>query len=219
MKYRCLALDHDDTLVDSTATVNYPAFLKTLDLIRPEVKKPTLKEFFKMNFDPGFNGLCRDIYEFNDDEMKIEFEVWLDHIMKCPPPVYEGMTDLVNRFRAEGGIICVVSHSMDVNILRDYRVAGLEPPDRIFAWDDDETKRKPSPWAFDEIKRIYGIDYSEILMIDDMRSGLDMAKKRNVDFVAVGWSHTDIPEIEEYMKRECENYCETPKDLERFIFG
>ena len=28
LKYRCLVLDHDDTTVDSTATVHYPCFVE-----------------------------------------------------------------------------------------------------------------------------------------------------------------------------------------------
>ena len=34
-KYPCLVLDHDDTLVQSESTVNYPAFLKALEALRP----------------------------------------------------------------------------------------------------------------------------------------------------------------------------------------
>ena len=30
MRYQCLVLDHDDTVVNSTATINYPAFVQTL---------------------------------------------------------------------------------------------------------------------------------------------------------------------------------------------
>ena len=35
MKYKCLILDHDDTIVDSTRTVNFPAFLDSLSKLRP----------------------------------------------------------------------------------------------------------------------------------------------------------------------------------------
>ena len=37
MKYKCLILDHDDTIVDSTRTVNFPAFLDSLSKLRPGV--------------------------------------------------------------------------------------------------------------------------------------------------------------------------------------
>ena len=36
LKYQCLVLDHDDTVVNSTVSVNFPAFLDTLRILRPE---------------------------------------------------------------------------------------------------------------------------------------------------------------------------------------
>ena len=35
MKYPCLVLDHDDTVVQSEATINYPFFVYILDQYRP----------------------------------------------------------------------------------------------------------------------------------------------------------------------------------------
>jgi phosphoglycolate phosphatase/pyrophosphatase PpaX len=35
LKYKCLVLDHDDTVVQSEATVNYPCFLLALEKFRP----------------------------------------------------------------------------------------------------------------------------------------------------------------------------------------
>ena len=35
LKYPCLVLDHDDTVVQSEATVNYPFFVYILDQFRP----------------------------------------------------------------------------------------------------------------------------------------------------------------------------------------
>ena len=37
MKYKCLILDHDDTVMDSTAHVHHPAFLVALAELRPGV--------------------------------------------------------------------------------------------------------------------------------------------------------------------------------------
>lgn len=45
MRYQCLVLDHDDTVVNSTASVNYPAFVQTLKTLRPDVHM-TLDDFF-----------------------------------------------------------------------------------------------------------------------------------------------------------------------------
>ena len=35
MRYKCLVFDHDDTLVNSTATIHHPCFVKFLGEYRP----------------------------------------------------------------------------------------------------------------------------------------------------------------------------------------
>ena len=38
LKVPCLVLDHDDTTVNSTATVHYPAFVEFIKIRHPEVQ-------------------------------------------------------------------------------------------------------------------------------------------------------------------------------------
>lgn len=63
LKFPCLVLDHDDTVVRSTPTIHYPAFVKTLQALRPDVHW-TLEQFIACNFYPGFEAMCRDILHF-----------------------------------------------------------------------------------------------------------------------------------------------------------
>ena len=43
MRYKCLVLDHDDTLVNSTATIHFPCFCEFLKEVRPHAKAYTLE--------------------------------------------------------------------------------------------------------------------------------------------------------------------------------
>ena len=63
MKYKCLVLDHDDTVVNSTSTIHYPAFSLALEKLRPEVKI-SLEEHFLYNFEPGFSVYCNEVLRF-----------------------------------------------------------------------------------------------------------------------------------------------------------
>ena len=56
MRFRCLVMDHDDTTVNSTATIHFPSFLAYLKLVRPEASY-TLEDYFRKNFDPGIMAL------------------------------------------------------------------------------------------------------------------------------------------------------------------
>ena len=52
MRCKCLVMDHDDTTVNSTATIHFPSFCAYLQLVRPQAHY-TLEEYFRKNFDPG----------------------------------------------------------------------------------------------------------------------------------------------------------------------
>ena len=78
MKYKCLVLDHDDTVVDSSATIHYPSFIEYLKDYRPElVDNYTFESFIVKNFDPGIVSLLADEVGLNEEEMKHEEQYWL----------------------------------------------------------------------------------------------------------------------------------------------
>ena len=211
MRYKCLVLDHDDTVVNSTATINYPAFVQTLQKLRPDVHM-TLDDFFSYSFEPGFGALCSDILGFSDAEMDIQYQTWLDYVRTHVPDTFPGMRDLLQRFHAAGGHICVVSHSVPENILRDYRAHDLPTPERIYGWDSDPERRKPAPWPIYQIERELSLRPEQLVVIDDLKPGKDMADRAGVDFIAAGWTHT-VPHIIETMQRICPHYCRTVAEL------
>ena len=78
LKYKILALDHDDTVVKSTAEVHYPAFLETLKALRPEISM-SLETFNEYCFSPGFFPLCREILKLTDKEMVLQDGIWKNY--------------------------------------------------------------------------------------------------------------------------------------------
>ena len=218
MRYKCLVLDHDDTVMRSTATVNFPAFLDTLRVLRPDVAdKLTLDDYFRYNFDPGFTSYCYDLLHFTEEEMQFQVDHWIEQVRIHAPEPFDGMRELLWHFHEEGGYICVSSHSMQENILRDYRVNGFPEPELIFGWDLLPEQRKPAPYALEKIMEELHLQPQELVMVDDLKPGKDMADAVGVDFVAAGWAHR-IPEIRSFLKRECRTYCESVQELENFLF-
>lgn len=217
MRYRCLVLDHDDTVMDSTEALHYPAFLDAMVKMRPGKENMTLQEYFLMNFRPGFLEYCRDELHFSEEEMEEEYAIWQSWVQRIVPKAYPGMKKLIQRYAAAGGIICVVSHSVDVNIRRDYRENGLPEPELVYGWERPAEERKPSPFPLMQIMEKLHLKPEEMLMVDDLKPGFDMAKKCGVDFAAAGWAY-DVPEITDYMQRHCDWYFDTPEALEKFLF-
>lgn len=216
LKYKCLVLDHDDTVVRSSADMGYPSFCETLSLLRPDVKL-TLDEFLLFCFEPGFPAYCRDVLGFTEAEMDVEGDLWRAYVTRNMPPFFSGMADLIRRYKAAGGILCVASQSHSATILRDYREqCGLEP-DCIFGWDLEPAQRKPNPYALYEIMRRYALLPHELLMVDDLKPGLEMAKECGVPFACAGWAH-GLPRIASFMKENCALYLADIGALETLLF-
>jgi len=218
MKYKCLILDHDDTVVNSTATVHYPCFVEYLEKYRPHLAKNyTLESYFIKNFHPGITSLLRDEVGLTEEEIRHEEAYWSDYVKGHSPAAYEGMREIISRFIAEGGIVVVDSHSYVKYIERDFKNNSLPTPHRIYGWDLPSEQRKPSPYTVLEVISDFKLDPCEVLVVDDLKPGYDMARAAGVDFAAAGWAY-DVPEIEEFMRASCDFYLKSTKELYSLLF-
>lgn len=216
MKYQCLVLDHDDTVVNSTATIHHPAFLEALRIMRPGMTI-SLEDYFRENFHPGFIEYCTDKLGMTDAELEQEVGIWRDYVGKHIPDAYDGMREIIERQKAGGGIVCVVSHSYDFNIKRDYEANKLPMPDMIFGWECPQEYRKPSPYALEQIAEKYSLQPADMVVVDDLKPGYDMARAFGAVFVGAGWSN-EVPEIRAFMKKNSDVYFTKVEELRRFLF-
>lgn len=216
-KYRCLVLDHDDTVVQSMKTLSYPFWCMELELFRPGITQ-SLEDYILECHNRGFASLCRDCFHFTDEELKKEHEMWMEYIMTHTPDPYPGIAEIIHRQKAEGGMICVVSHSHADNILRDYRTHfGLEP-DAVYGWELPPLQRKPNPYPLEDIMRRYSLKPEEILVVDDMKLACQMAEPLGIGVAYSGWNGLEIPEIEEEMRSMCTYSFESTEKLYNFLF-
>lgn len=216
LRHRCLVFDHDDTVVDSTKNIHFPAFQDTLKQLRPDITME-IDEFILHCFHPGFSELLSKHLSFNEEELQIQESNWLTYVENHIPTIFSGMKELMERHKEQGGNICVVSHSFSKNIYRDYEKNGLPKPDLVFGWDRPAKERKPNPYPLQEIMHQLDLKPEEILMVDDLKPGYDMAKACNVPFAAAGWAY-NIPKINDYMSKQCDLYFTKVKDLYNYLF-
>ena len=54
-------------------------------------------------------------------------------------------------------------------------------------------------------------------MLDHLKPGYDMARACGVPFAAAGWAN-DIPEIERFMRRNCDRYFKTVVGFKEWFF-
>ncbi len=216
LRYPCLVLDHDDTVVNSTPTIHYPSFMKTMAVLRPNIQW-TLEEFMGYNFDPGFEAMLNQMLALTPEEALYQEKVWKEWCDTHHPDMFAGMDVLLKRYKQAGGIICVVSHSSEEVIRWDYRHhCGFEP-DQVFGWDRGEGKRKPSPWPMQQIMEQYGFAPEQLLMVDDLTPGFRMAEACGVDFAFAGWG-SPVPQVREFMKKHSTFFLHQVSGLEELLW-
>ena len=205
MKTPCLIVDHDDTVVNSTATVHYPCFVEYTRIYHPEYRC-TLEDYFLKNFDPGVVAFFRDEVGMSEAQMLQEQTYWNAYVQNHVPQAYPGMAEILWEQKRRGGRLCVVSHSYRDNILRDYRENGLPEPDAVYGWECPPERRKPNPWPLEQIMADFGLEPGELLML-----------ACGVPFAAAGWAN-DIPQIEGFMRKNCDYYFKTVPELGAWLF-
>lgn len=217
LRYPCLLLDHDDTALDSTATIHHPAHVTAMARLRPGERAVDLEGFFLKNFNPGFQSFLREELAFTEAEMAVEYGIWRDFAERGRPHFYPGFLDALAAYRAQGGRFVVVSHSESDIIQRHYHEAGRAlMPDAIFGWEAGEGRRKPDPWPVAETLRRFGLAPHEALVVDDLRPGILMAQAAGVPSVAAGWAHR-LPAIRTYMEANTLGILESIEDFAAFI--
>ena len=83
LKYKCLVLDHDDTVVQSEATVNYPCFCRYLETYRPG-ESISLADYVGDCNKMAFVDMCKTRFAMTDAELEIEYGFWKDYAKTHP---------------------------------------------------------------------------------------------------------------------------------------
>ena len=143
--------------------------------------------------------------------------MWKDYARTHIPPVCEGIKEIILEQKRRGGLVCVASLSSRETIERDYDLHIGIRPDLIFCKDDPISK--PDPHPLHQIMETYHLSPSDLLVVDDLKTGLQMANAANVPIAAALWCRQDSPELIEYMTSRCDFAFHHTKELYDFLFG
>ena len=199
MKYPCLILDHDDTVVQSTVQIHYPAFVHTLGWLRPQVTPLSCVAFQEACAHPGLVALYEQTYGFTKEEMALELEDWRNFVKEKIPDAFAGLGEVLTAYTRAGGKIFVVSHSDEALIRRDYlHHFGFEPNG---VYDLTYPNNKPHPAPLLDVMKREQLTPNELLVVDDLPVGLQMAQSAGVDFAYAGRCE-NAPSIDKTMRQE-----------------
>lgn len=217
LRFPCLVLDHDDTVVQTERTIGYPYFRDFVERIRPG-KTLSFAEYVRDCNNMVFADMCRERWQFTEDELKEEYHGWKAYSRIHVPEVCFGMEHLIRRYKEEGGIVCVSSLSTREIIERDYLHHIGFLPDAIYDYDLPTDQRKPEPYALEDIMMRFGLTADQLLVVDDMKLGWQMAQKVRVRTAFAGWSKAEFPELTAQMRSLCDFSFDSPKEFEKFLF-
>lgn len=217
LKYKCLVLDHDDTVVQTERTIGYPYFRDYIEKIRPG-QTLSFPEYVRDCNNMVFADMCRERWNMTEEELSNEYLGWKAYSRVNVPEVCYGIGRVIQRQKELGGLVCVSSLSTREIIERDFLHHFGILPDAIYDYDLPVDKRKPAAYSLLDIMEHFGLKPAEMLMVDDMKLGCMMAKAVGVTTAFAGWSKADFPELTEEMRTICNFSFDSPAELERFLF-
>ncbi len=219
MRYKALIIDHDDTVVNSTETIHYPCFVSFMQRLGRDMRDEIpIEKYLEYNL----FGNVRDFYlirvGLSEELLDEETLYWRECVNNYVPKVYDGLQDVLASFHDMGGKIYVASHSECKFILRDYEQNLLVTPDGVFGFDSPRALRKPSPEIVSTVMVQTGASRDEILVVDDLKHGYDMARAAGVAFAAAGWAHK-VEAIENFMKKSADFYLSTTDEFRALLLN
>lgn len=217
LKYPCLVLDHDDTVVQTERSIGYPYFLRYLQKIRPGAQL-SFQQYVLDCQNMLFPDMCREKWGFTEAEQREEYAGWQEYCRSHIPPIFPGIDRIIRRQKEEGGLVCMASLSSLDNITRDYLHHFGFLPDAIYHNDLPRPQRKPNPFPLEDLMEKFHLGPRDILMVDDMKLGWSMARAVGADTAFAAWSRQDFPELMTEMKEICTYSFDSVEDLEDFLF-
>lgn len=218
LRYKCLVLDHDDTVVQTERTIGFPYFREYIERIRPGMTL-TFPEYVRDCNNMVFADMCAQRWQMTEEEQREEYLGWKDYSRSHVPEVCAGIGRVIQRQKELGGIVCVSSLSTREIIERDFMYHFGMLPDVIYDYDLPPQQRKPNPYALEQIMERFQLKAEDILMVDDMKLGYTMAAALGVDTAFAGWSKAEFPELSTQMRSLCQYAFDTPQALEQFLFA
>ena len=217
LKYPCLVLDHDDTVVQTEKTIGYPYFRDYLEKIRPGTNL-SYPEYVACCNNMVFADMCKQNWQFTDAELLEEYTGWKAYSLKNIPPLCPGMDKVIRLQKELGGMVFVASLSTREIIQRDFLHHLGFLPDGIYDNDLPRDRRKPSPYALKDIMDKHGFTPKDMLVVDDMKLGWQMAQQVGADTAFAGWSKTAFPQLTAEMENICNYSFDSAEKLADFLF-
>lgn len=214
LRYRCLGLDHDDTVVDSTATIHHPCFQAFLDEVRPGRGSIWRRICWKIS-PAAFRRCARGRYGLTEAEMARELQFWDAYVAAHVPRAYSGMAAFWPATGQQGEALCRLPLALRQHPpgLPGKRPAGAGPDLRLGRTAGAAPSRMPIPCG-----RLCGSWRCRRRSFDGGRSAARLydGQKLRRGICRGGWAYALAP-IETFMRAHCDIYLPSVAALAQYV--
>lgn len=96
LRYPCLLIDHDDTVVRGSEEFHYPAHVESLRLLRPDLAPCSIEKWFERSHDPGISAYLSSL--FKKEQMAQEHDIWNSAMVGVVLSFYDGIAEVLAEF-------------------------------------------------------------------------------------------------------------------------
>ena len=192
-KYKLYVFDLDGTLVDTRTDMAQAYGSVACDAGRD---MPSRQQILSVIGGGSVNAV-RKLTGMDGDDLKLylnKFKTLYDEVCADNTTVYEGAYDLIERLRAQGAVLALVTMKFRAPTHKILKKHGFDMFDEVITFDDVD-KRKPDPDSLIRVMDKYNILPSKTLMIGDTVTDMRYAAAAGVDACAMTYGYGVTEEV------------------------
>ena len=205
-RYKLYVFDFDGTLVDTRTDMARAYGSVAYAAGRDVPSRQTIESVIG----GGSVNAVRKLTGLDGDDLKPfldAFKLLYDAVCADNTTVYEGAYDLLERLRAQGALLALVTMKYKTPTYKILKKHGFDMFDEVVTFDDIE-KRKPDPDSLIAMMDKYNVRPSEVLMIGDTVTDMRYATAAGVDACAMTYGYGVTAEVlAESPRYKLESFC------------
>lgn len=197
-RYQTIIFDFDYTLADSSRGIVESINFALSELNLPAVTAEAAHRTIGLHLDKAFVQLAGDQHVAQTDEFRRHFALRADEVMNDMTLLFEAVPDTVQRLKAQGKKLAIVSTKYR------YRIADfLKRENLLHSFDaiiggEDVARHKPDPEGLHQVAGILNSSMQESLYVGDSVVDAEAAQWAGMPFVAVLSGVTRMEEFAGY---------------------
>ena len=200
--YELLIFDWDGTLADSIGRIVESMNAAAVRAGAAQSSDDAIKGIIGLALDEAIHTLYPHLEPVQVESFRQHYADIYTALDQQPSPLFEGVSESLDAFRAEGYRLAVATGKARRGLDRVLKANGWQ------AFFDitraaDETRGKPHPLMLEEILGHCGVEPQRALMVGDSAFDLQMASNAGMHSVAVGYGAMSLQALAEFGPQVC----------------